>query len=60
MSGGLSMWTRVRNFFSPPRETYESRKTRTRTREPGHGPGSPVHEATDRRRHGGTMEIGGH
>ena len=58
MSGSLSMWTRIRNFFSPPRETYESRKTRPG--DPGDGPGSPVYEATDRRRHGGTMDIGGH
>ena len=53
-----SLWTRIKHFISPPRETYDSR--RARPGEPGPGPGNPVYEATDRRRHGGTMEIGGY
>jgi len=58
MTSTPSLWTRVRNFFSPPRETYDTRQARPG--EPGSGPGVPTYEATDRRRHGGSMEIGGH
>jgi len=58
MTSRPSLWTRVRNFFSPPRETYETRQPRPG--EPGPGAGASIYEATDRRRHGGTMEIGGH
>jgi|GEM_PF-2274077 len=56
MTGKPSPWTRVRNFFSPPRESYDTRTARGG--EPGAGPDAAVYEATDRRRHGGTMEIG--
>jgi len=56
MTGKPSPWTRVRNFFSPPRESYDTRTARPG--EPGAGTGAPVYQATDRRRHGGTMEIG--
>ena len=58
MSQKPPLWTRVRNFFSPPRESYDTRQPRAG--EPSEGPGSPVYEATDRRRHGGTMDIGSH
>ncbi|MCC2032867.1 hypothetical protein [Microbacterium allomyrinae] len=57
MSEKRSIWIRVRRFFRPEVETYESR--RARPGEPGEGPGIPVYEATDRRRGGGSMEIGG-
>ncbi|GAA5084265.1 hypothetical protein GCM10025760_01960 [Microbacterium yannicii] len=58
MSRKPSLWTRVRNFVSPPRESYDTRQARPG--EPGEGPGNPVFEATDRRRHGGSMDIGAH
>lgn len=51
-----SLWTRITHFFSPPRESYDTRGARPG--EPGAGPGNPVYEATDRRRAGGSMEIG--
>jgi hypothetical protein len=57
MTAKPSLWTRIRHLISPPRETYESRTARPG--EPGAGTGSPVYEATDGRRHGGTMQIGG-
>ena len=53
-----SVWTRITHFFSPPRESYDTRQAR-----PGasaDNPASPVYEATDYRRGGGTMEIGSH
>ena len=56
MAEKKSLWTRLKNFVSPPRESYDSRHARPG--DPGAGPGNPVYEATDRRRHGGTMEIG--
>jgi hypothetical protein len=56
MTSKRSMWTRIKNLISPPRESYDTRQARPG--EPGEGPGAPVYEATDRRRHGGSMEIG--
>ncbi|MCP2638425.1 hypothetical protein K0817_017875 [Microbacterium sp. HD4P20] len=56
MAQKQSLWTRIKNFISPPRESYDSRQARPG--DAGAGPGDPVYEATDRRRHGGTMEIG--
>jgi hypothetical protein len=53
-----SLWTRVRLFFRPERETYETR--RQRGAEPGPPLDTQKHEATDSRRHGGTSAIGGH
>ena len=58
MTGKPSLWTRVKHFVSPPRQTYDTRQARPG--EPGPGPGKAMYDATDRRRHGGTMEIGGH
>ena len=58
MTRNPSLWTRIKNFVSPPRESYDTRKARPG--EPGDGADNPVYEATDRRRHGGSMEIGGH
>lgn len=58
MAQRQSVWTRIKHFFSPPRESYDTRQAR-----PGasaDGPGNPVYEATDRRRGGGTMDIGSH
>jgi hypothetical protein len=57
MSGRISVWTRIRRFFRPERETYDTRKARGG--EPGAGLGSQYYEATDRRRSGGSAEIGG-
>lgn len=56
MTSRPSVWTRIRNVLSPPRESYESRHGRPG--EPGGGPDRPVDEATDRRRHGGSVGIG--
>jgi hypothetical protein len=56
MARRQSFWTRIRNFVSPPRESYDSRQARPG--DPGGDPANPVYEATDRRRSGGTMEIG--
>ncbi|MGK3952035.1 hypothetical protein ACLKM7_06870 [Microbacterium sp. I2] len=56
MAEKQSLWARIKNFVSPPRESYDSRQARPG--DPDEGPGNPVFEATDRRRHGGTMEIG--
>jgi hypothetical protein len=56
MARKQSLWTRITNFVSPPRESYDSRQARPG--EPGDDPGKPIYEATDRRRAGGTMEIG--
>jgi hypothetical protein len=58
MTSKPSLWTRIRNLISPPRETYDSRQARPG--DPDAGPDRAIYEATDRRRHGGTMEIGGH
>ncbi len=52
-----SLWTRIKNVFSPPVESYDSRGARPG--EPAPGPGTPTYEATDPRRHGGTMQLGG-
>ena len=57
MSDKISLWTRIRRFFRPERETYESRQARGG--EPGGPLGSQYYEATDRRRSGGSAEIGG-
>ena len=56
MSSKPSLWTRIKNAVFPPRESYDSRQARPG--EAGAGPGNPTYEATDRRRHGGSMEIG--
>lgn len=58
MAQKQSVWTRITHFFFPPRESYDTR--RARPEESAGAPGYPVYEATDRRRHGGTMEIGSH
>lgn len=58
MSGNQSLWTRIHNFISPPRESYDSRTARPG--DPDAGPGAATYEATDGRRHGGTMQLGGH
>ncbi|WP_164861559.1 hypothetical protein [Microbacterium sp. CPCC 204701] len=58
MAQKQSVWTRITHFFSPPRETYDTRKARPDGS--ADGPANPVYEATDRRRHGGTMDIGPH
>ncbi|WP_203580922.1 hypothetical protein [Microbacterium hibisci] len=51
-----SLWTRLKNFVSPPRESYDTRQARAG--DLGAGAQSAVYDATDRRRHGGSMEIG--
>lgn len=55
MSHKPTLFARIRQFFRPARETYESRQARG-----GEPDGlTPQHyEATDRRRHGGAGEIG--
>lgn len=58
MSKKSSVWTRLRLFFRPERETYGTR--RTRGGDPGPGLETQKYEATDSRRHGGTGAIGGH
>ena len=58
MAQKQSVWIRIKHFVSPPRESYDSR--RARPDGSVDGPVSPVYEATDRRRHGGTMDIGAH
>ena len=57
MSAKISVWTRVKRFFRPERETYETR--RARGSEPGGALGTQKYEATDQRRHGGSDGIGG-
>jgi hypothetical protein len=56
MSQKPTLFARIRQFFWPARETYETRTARGG--EPGAGPASPHYEAIDRRRHGGSAEIG--
>jgi hypothetical protein len=53
-----SVWTRVKLFIRPERETYNTR--RLRVGEPAPGLETQKYEATDSRRHGGTGAIGGH
>lgn len=51
-----SLWIQVKQFIRPERESYDTRHPR------GGDPGQPLatqyYEATDRRRHGGTGEMG--
>jgi hypothetical protein len=53
-----SVWTRVKLFIRPERETYNTRHPRVG--EPAPGLETQKYEATDSRRHGGTGAIGGH
>jgi hypothetical protein len=58
MSNDASFWTRVKRFFRPERETYDTRKAR-----PGDDgrEGSVAEQygrSTDQRRHGGTGATG--
>lgn len=55
MSHKPSVFARIRQFFRPARESYDTRQARG-----GEPEGlTPQHyEATDRRRHGGIGEIG--
>jgi hypothetical protein len=56
MAQKQSVWTRIQHFLAPPRESYDTRRARPNSA--AGEPGAPVYEATDRRRHGGSMEIG--
>ncbi|QIG40989.1 hypothetical protein G5T42_17165 [Microbacterium sp. 4R-513] len=58
MTEKSSTWTRVKRFFRPEPETYDTR--RPRAGEPAPGLETQKYEATDSRRHGGTGAIGGH
>jgi hypothetical protein len=52
---GRSLWSRIKQFFRPQVETYDTRKVRPG--DPGaSGPGSAG--VTDQRRDGGSMTIG--
>lgn len=57
MSDKNSVWMRLKRFFRPTTETYETRQARPG--DPGNAPGTQKYEATDQRRHGGTGAIGG-
>lgn len=57
MSDKFSLWTRIRSFFRPERETYETRQARGS--EPSSGLGTQKYDATDQRRNGGPSGIGG-
>lgn len=57
MSGDISIWTRIKRFFRPQPETYDTRQPRPG--EPGDAPGNQPYGATDQRRHGGTGATGG-
>jgi len=57
VSHKISVWTRVKRFFRPERETYETRQARPG--QPGEPLGTQKYEATDQRRHGGPSGIGG-
>lgn len=56
MSSKASLWVRVKKFIRPERESYDTRRAR------GGDPDQPLatqyYESTDRRRHGGSSEIG--
>lgn len=56
MTGKDSFWDRIRRFFRPERETYESRTAR------GGDAAAPLgteyYQGTDRRRAGGSFDIG--
>jgi hypothetical protein len=56
VSAKLSVWTRVKRFFRPERETYETR--RARAADPDQVAGSQKYEATDQRRAGGSGAMG--
>lgn len=56
MSERSRIWTRVKRFFRPETETYETR--RARGADEGPQLGSQYYEATDRRRHGGSADGG--
>ncbi len=57
MSEKISLWGRIRRFFRPETETYETRQRRGGA--PGAGPASQHYGATDPRRHGESGAIGG-
>jgi hypothetical protein len=57
MSGKTSAWLRIKRFFRPERETYETRQARGP--EAGESPATQHYEATDQRRSGGSAAIGG-
>ena len=57
MSDKISVWTRVKRFFRPAPETYETRQARPG--DPGDVPRTQKYEATDQRRHGGSGALGG-
>jgi hypothetical protein len=53
-----AVWTRLKQFIRPERETYNTR--RPRGGDPAPGLETQKYEETDSRRHGGTGAIGGH
>lgn len=55
MSDEISVWTRVKRFFRPPTETYETRENHPAEQGPL---ATQKYEATDQRRHGGTGAMG--
>ncbi|MEZ3162148.1 hypothetical protein AB1K54_16670 [Microbacterium sp. BWT-B31] len=57
MTDRPTLWTRIRNLISPPPENYDTRKARPSGAAPDQQ--LPIYEATDARRAGGTMQIGG-
>ena len=57
MTAKPTIWQRVVRFFVPETETYETRPARSG--EPGAPLTTQHYEATDRRRHGGSADIGG-
>ena len=57
MHGKTSIWTRIKRFVRPETETYETRRARGAGADPSVE--SPVYEATDGRRHGGSGQLGG-
>lgn len=55
MSDTPSVWSRIKRWFRPERETYETRRAR------GADPTAAephIAESTDGRRSGGSMQIG--
>ena len=57
MNGKASVFARIKQFFWPARETYDTRQARGG--EPGEGLSTQYYQGTDRRRNGGSADIGG-
>lgn len=57
MSDKISILARIRKFFRPARETYDTRQARGG--EPCERLATQYYNGTDRRRNGGSADMGG-